>query len=384
MTVTITAVNDAPVAVNDSATTNEDTAVTITVLANDTDVDAGDTKAINGVTQGAHGTVVANGDGTLTYTPAANYNGSDSFTYTMKDAAGAVSNSATVAVTITAVNDAPVAVNDSATTNEDTAVTITVLANDTDVDAGDTKAINSITQGAHGTVVVNGDGTLTYTPAANYNGSDSFTYTMKDAAGAVSNSATVTVTITAVNDAPVAVNDSATTNEDTLVNIAVLSNDTDVDAGDTKAVASVTQGAHGTVTINADNTVKYTPAANYNGSDSFTYVMQDAAGALSGSATVSVTVTAVNDTPSFTKGADQSVALNAGAQTVANWATAISAGPSNESSQTVNFIVSNSNSALFSTPPAISATGTLTYTPATGAIGQRDGHGAAPRQRRRG
>src|SRR5213079_1408884 len=172
--------------------TAEDTPVTINVLANDTDVDTGDTKAVASVTQGAHGAVVINADNTVTYTPAANYNGTDTFTYVAKDAANALSGSATVTVTITAVNDAPVAVNDSATTAEDTPVTISVLANDTDVDTGDTKAINSITQGAHGGVVANADGTLTYTPAANYNGSDSFTYTMKDAAGAVSNAATVT------------------------------------------------------------------------------------------------------------------------------------------------------------------------------------------------
>ena len=149
----------------------------------------------------------------------------------------------------------------------------------------------------------------------------------------------------------------------------MLANDTDVDTGDTKAVASVTQGAHGAVTINADNTVTYTPAADYNGTDSFTYVAKDAANALSGSATVTVTITAVNDVPSFTKGGNQTVAQNAPAQTVSGWATAISAGPADESAQVLNFIVSNSNNALFSAQPAVSATGALTYTPATGASG---------------
>ena len=131
----------------------------------------------------------------------------------------------------------------------------------------------------------------------------------------------------------------------------------------------MTHGAHGAVAINADNTVTYTPAANYNGTDSFTYVAKDAANALSGSATVTVTITAVNDVPSFTKGGNQTVAQNAPAQTVSGWATAISAGPADESAQVLNFIVSNNNNALFSAQPSVSASGALTYTPATGASG---------------
>src|SRR5204862_327373 len=111
-------------------------------------------------------------------------NGPDSFTYVAKDGAGAGSEARRVGKASSAVNDAPVAVNDSANTSEDTPVTVSVLANDTDVDAGDTKAIASVTQGAHGAVTINADGTLTYSPASNYNGPDSFTYVAKDAAGA--------------------------------------------------------------------------------------------------------------------------------------------------------------------------------------------------------
>src|SRR5688572_27219032 len=192
---------------------------------------------------------------------------------------------------------------------------------------------------------------------------------MKDSANALSNNTTVSVTVNAVNDTPEAANDSASTNEDTAVTVSVLANDTDADAGDTKSIASVTQGANGAVTINANGTLTYTPNANFNGSDSFTYVMQDAANALSNSATVNVTVNAVNDAPSFSKGANQSVAVDSGAQTVAGWATAISAGPADESAQALDFIVSNNNNALFSAQPAVSATGTLTYTPAAGASG---------------
>jgi Big-like domain-containing protein/Calx-beta domain-containing protein len=159
----------------------------------------------------------------------------------------------------------------------------------------------------------------------------------------------------------VAVNDSATTNEDLAVNIPVLMNDTDIDTGDTKLVASVTQGAKGTVTVNADQTVKYTPAANANGTDTFTYKAKDAAGALSNSATVTVTITAVNDAPSFTKGANPPTS-GAGAKTVTGWATAISAGPADEVAQTLTFTVTNNNNALFTVQPAVAANGTLTYT----------------------
>src|SRR5947199_2897642 len=127
---------------------------------------------------------------------------------------------------------------------------------------GDTLSVASVTQGAHGTVAINPDKTVKYTPAANYNGSDSFTYTVSDGNGGTA-TGTVTVTVTAVNDAPVANADSATVAEAGTVNVAVLGNDTDAD-GDTLSVAAVTQGAHGTVAINPDKTVKYTPAANYN------------------------------------------------------------------------------------------------------------------------
>src|SRR2546425_8160337 len=130
------------------------------------------------------------------HTRTLNFNGTDSFTYTVKDSAtpAAVSNLATVTVTVTAVNDPQVAVSDTATTAEDTAVNISVRANDTDPDVGDTLTVNSVTQGTNGTVAINADGTVKYTPNLNFNGTDSFTYTVKDSAtpAAVSNVATVT------------------------------------------------------------------------------------------------------------------------------------------------------------------------------------------------
>src|SRR5438094_597516 len=232
---TITAVNDAPVAGNDSSTTAEDTALTVGapgVLGNDTDVDSATLTAVL-VAGPSHGTLALNTNGSFTYTPAANFNGRDSFTYTASDGALS-SNVATVALTITAVNDAPVAANDSFTTAEDTALTVGapgVLSNDTDVDSA-TLTAALVAGPRHGTLALNTNGSFTYTPAANFNGTDSFAYTASDGALG-SNVATVALTITAVNDAPVAGNDSFTTAEDTALTVAapgVLGNDTDVDS----------------------------------------------------------------------------------------------------------------------------------------------------------
>ncbi len=172
----------------------------------------------------ANGSVTLAANGTFTYTPAPDFNGTDSFTYTASDGT-AVSNAATVTITVTAVNDAPMAINDTASTTEETAVSGAVLGNDLDVEAGTTLTATLDAGPANGTVTLAANGTFTYTPAANFSGTDSFTYTASDGA-AVSNVATVTITVTGVNDAPVAVNDAASTTEDAAVSGAVLGNDT--------------------------------------------------------------------------------------------------------------------------------------------------------------
>ncbi len=286
MTVTVTPVNDAPVAADDADTIAEDGSSTVDVLANDSDVDSSIT--VDSVTQGANGTVVDNGDGTVTYTPDADWNGTDTYTYTVTD--GSLTDTATVTVTVTAVNDAPVAADDADSTPEDTAVTHDVLANDVDIDSS--ISVLSVTQGANGTVVDNGDGTVTYTPDADFNGTDTYTYTVTD--GSLTDSATVTITVTAVNDAPVAADDAAATDEDTPIAIGVLANDTDVDL-DTLVVSLVAQGSFGSVVDNGDGTVTYTPDPDANGADSFTYVVSD--GSLTDTGTAVVTVNPVNDDP---------------------------------------------------------------------------------------
>jgi hypothetical protein len=205
------------------------------------------------------------------------------------------------------LNTAPDAKDDSATTSEDDSVTINVLANDADPD-GDTLTVGSVTQPTNGSAALNADNTVTYTPKSDFNGKDTFTYTISDANGETT-TATVTVTVNSVNDAPVANADSATTDEDTATAIAVLANDTDVE-GESLSVSSFTQPAHGTVTKNADGTLKYTPEGNYNSSDSFTYKANDGT-ADSGVATVSISVTAVNDAPTIdVVGGSQSTCLS--------------------------------------------------------------------------
>ena len=206
------------------------------------------------VTGPTHGTLTLNANGGFTYTPAANYNGADSFTYKAND--GSLdSNVATVTIAVTAVNDAPVAANDSYSTSEDVVLTVVapgVLGNDTDVDSATLTAM-VVTGPTHGTLTLNANGGFTYTPAANYNGADSFTYKAND--GSLdSNVATVTIAVTAVNDAPVAVNDSYSTNEDTTLTVTapgVLNNDSDAN-GDPLTAILVTTPAHGTVTLNAE------------------------------------------------------------------------------------------------------------------------------------
>src|SRR5207245_1445136 len=168
----------------------------------DSDIDSAAITAVL-VAGPSHGTLTLNANGSFSYTPASNYNGSDSFTYKAND--GSLdSNVATVAITVTAVNDAPVAANDSYTTNEDTPLTVAapgVLGNDTDIDSSTLTAV-VVTGPANGTLTLNTDGSFTYTPAANFNGTDTFTYKVND--GSLdSHPATVNLVINAVNDAPV-------------------------------------------------------------------------------------------------------------------------------------------------------------------------------------
>ncbi|MCD8566825.1 MAG: Ig-like domain-containing protein, partial [Geovibrio sp.] len=489
ITIKVKGTNDAPVAVNDEVEVDEDGSVTFGVLGNDYDVD-GDSISIKDFTQPEHGTVTLNQDGTFTYVPNENYNGDDSFTYTIKDQHGETS-TATVSVTVNPVNDAPVAVDDgrpnfsfsglsgnyyavstefnglsgstynndngylidnltefkhivdttdpAATfeatkiwygygnnngvstgnslaeflnhdgasleyvngqtnteeggfhisgkiwieagtynfkvyaddgydilidgesvakfvnnqspathvhdsftieesgwydidmywwdqggeyvfqpsisddggltytlltnegtyvTDEDTAIDFTaadLLDNDFDID-GDELTIIGVGNAVNGEVVLNDDGSVTFTPDADYNGPAQFEYTISDGNGG-EDTATVYLVVSPVNDAPVAADDFAETNENESIIINVLDNDTDVD-GDSLSIDTYdgTSENGGTVTLNQDGTFSYTPAQGFSGTDTFTYTVTDGNGGFD-TATVTVEVADTNDVP---------------------------------------------------------------------------------------
>ncbi|MDH3741581.1 MAG: Ig-like domain-containing protein, partial [Hyphomicrobiales bacterium] len=339
LTVVIEGENDAPVANDDAVSTDEDTPLTIDVLANDFDVD-GDQLTVTDAYRGGGsdelylqedtlvfskqtfavssaiavaGSVTINEDGTLNYTPPSDFTGTDTITYTIDDGNGGT-DTGTVTVTVNPVNDAPVANDDAVSTDEDTPLTIDVLANDTDPDRDE--LFVSDASADNGTVTINEDGTLNYTPTSDFNGTDTIAYTINDGNGGT-DTGTVTVTVNPVNDAPVANDDAVSTDEDTPLTIDVLANDVDID-GDQLTVTDAFLGEPdlitsdelfvqdtlvftkqtfvvssavalaGSVIINEDGTLNYTPPSDFNGTDTITYTIEDGNG---GTDTGTVTVT---------------------------------------------------------------------------------------------
>jgi VCBS repeat-containing protein/parallel beta-helix repeat protein len=291
----------APTANADTGTTDEDTPLTVAapgVLGNDTNPE-NRTLTAQKASDPTNGTVTVNSNGGYTYTPNANYNGPDSFTYKANDGTRD-SNTATVSITVTAVNDAPVAANDSGSVAEDGTLTVAaadgVLDNDSDVESQPLTAAK-VADPAHGTVTLNGDGSYTYTPAADYSGPDSFTYKANDGS-ADSNTTTVSIAVTGTPDAPVAADDSASVNEDGTLTVAgdgVLGNDSDAD-GDPLTATLVSNVSNGTLTLDSDGSYTYAPNPNHNGTDSFTYRANDGS-ADSNTATVTIAVNEVAETP---------------------------------------------------------------------------------------
>ena len=292
-TFTVTPVNDPPLGVDDSYIVNEDQALTVPasggVLANDTDVE-GDPLTATPATSVGSGTVTLNADGSFTYIPNPDFNGSDTFTYVPND--GAVDgNITTVTIRVNPVNDPPVAIDDNASTAEDTSITTDVLGNDSDSD-GDSLTITSVSAPANGIAVIQGTG-ISYTPDPDFNGQDTFSYTISD--GQASAAANVTIDVAPVNDAPVALDDSATTAEDTPVTVEILTNDSDPE-NDPITVDAASAPSNGTASINPNGTILYTPGPNFHGTDSFVYTISDSQGD-SATATVNMIVTPVNDPP---------------------------------------------------------------------------------------
>ena len=370
---TLTIQNRFPVANDDNYTVPEDTTLNIAapgILANDSDPDGDVLRAIPITAVAAVGTLTLRGDGGFTYAPPANYTGPDLFEYYAVDGRGAGSLLAYARITVTPVNDLPIANNDNYTVAEDTTLTIAgtgVLANDTDID-GDPLTALLASGPTRGTLTLNPTGGFVYRPNANFNGTDTFTYRATDG-GLTSAVATVTLTVTPVNDRPNPGTDIYYVLEDQILTDAapgVLDNDSDFD-GDPLTATLNSAPTHGTVTLSSNGSFVYVPNTNYFGPDTFTYISSDGH-TNSAACSVQITVVPVNDPPSFVSGGDQKVNQNSPMQTV-NWASNISAGPANESSQTTLFFVSNDNPGLFALVPAIAPDGKLRYKPATNAFG---------------
>ncbi|HVJ66287.1 MAG TPA: tandem-95 repeat protein [Bdellovibrionota bacterium] len=296
----VSAVNDTPVANALSFSTNEDTTYTSNgttrahLSGSDTE---GSSLSCAKDTDPSSGSVTVNTNCSFSYTPSANYNGSDSFTYTVND--GTISSSAvTVSITVSAVNDTPVADALSFSTNEDTTYasngTTRAHLSGSDVE-GPSLTCTKSSDPSHGSVTVNSNCSFSYTPTANYNGSDSFDFTVSD--GSLSSSAAaVSITVSAVNDAPVANADTRNLYVNTPIFVYPVYNDSDVD-GDNLTVSAVSGATNGTATLVPNNkVVLFTPTTNFTGTASFTYTLSD--GTATSNATVTFSVIA-NTTNSF-------------------------------------------------------------------------------------
>lgn len=258
--------------------TSTGSAVTFDPRANDQDLD-GYSFTISSVDVPIHGTAIVNSGASITYTPTAGYFGADSFTYGVADGHNGVASARVSVMVRSSANLAPVAVPDSfsipsrVSSSVDGTVALRVLANDFDSD-GDVLSVTSVTTPSHGAAAVQAPGAATYQPAVGYVGSDSFSYTISDGA---SHTATATITLTVGNSAPLATADNVSTAINTAVTLDVKANDSDSN-GDTLTVQSVSTPAHGTATLNGNQSVTYAPSTAFVGSDAFTYVLSDGNG----------------------------------------------------------------------------------------------------------
>jgi hypothetical protein len=328
-TATVT-VSVLPLAVDDSATTPVNVPLTLPVIPND----HGSGLTISQIGDGAHGTVTLVA-GELVYQPATDFSGIDSFYYSVTDSSHHVS-TATATVSVT-----PTAANDTVTTIANTAVSVDALPND----RGSSLVVSATSNGSHGSVsIVSGE--PEYVPAPDFSGVDTFTYTARDAASQ-SVAASVTVTVS-----PVAVDDSGVTDVEVPVTIAVLAND----AGSALTISGSTNGAHGTVSVSAANTVTFHPAPGYSGTDTFSYTATD--GTTPVTANVRVSVTPLAQADSATTVAGTAVAL----PSMANDAgTALQiTGKTNGTHGTV--VILPGNVVRFTPVAGFSGTDTFTYT----------------------
>jgi VCBS repeat-containing protein len=310
VSISVGAVNDPPAANHDLYATAEETTLAVDapgVLGNDTDVEGDSLTALLDAVP-ANGTLILIPDGSFTYTPNANFAGTDSFTYHASD--GQLNSSvAVVTITVAAVNDPPVANNDAFGTNEDTTLSVTapgVLANDLDAENNTLTAV--LDSGpSNGSLTLYVDGSFDYTPNANFVGSDSFTYHAFDGVDD-STTATVSISVGAVNDPPAANSDAYATGEETTLAVAVpgvLGNDTDAEGNWLTALLDGGP-AKGLLTLKPDGSFSYVPNVDFSGQVTFTYHANDGT-ADSNVTTVTIIVNAVNDPPFADAGPDQTV-----------------------------------------------------------------------------
>ena len=390
--------NTPPVANDASVSTNEDTTVTITLSGTDADGDPLTFSIVSGPSNGTLGAIiqVTPTSATVDYTPNANYNGGDSFVYQANDGNGGTDN-ATVTITVVAVNDPPTFQAGPTHISLEDAGPQTVTPWATSISPG---PANEAGQTVTFTVTnsnpslfsvqpsVSPSGTLTYTAAPNAYGSATITIVAQDNGGTANGGndtsapQTSSITVTPVNDAPSFTGGGdVTVNEDSGAYSAAWA--TGISAGPNESGQTVSFNVTNSnnalfsvqPAISASGVLTFTLAANANGSASVTVTLSDNGGTANGGVDTSapqvfaINVTAVNDPPSFVSGGDQTVLEDSGTTTVAPWATSISPGPADESGQTVSFNVTATNFSLYSTLPAISPSGDLTFTVAPNAFG---------------
>lgn len=297
---TVTPTPDAPEARNDSYSTVGVTPIVRNVQDNDIDVD-GDTLRSTRVSGPTNGTLVLNTNGSFTYTPNAGFGGTDSFTYSLSDGTGTANDTATVSLF---VNGSPVARNDAFSVNEGGVLSGNVLSNngsglDSDPN-GDGLTVSStpVASPTKGALVLNSNGTFTYTPNAGFSGSDSFQYAVSD--GASSSTGTVSITVNRANDNPIARDDTLATDEDTTLSGNVLADngngaDSDSDGG-SLSVSVLTTTSSGVLNLNPNGSFSYTPNQDFFGLDSFDYSLSDGQGG-GDVGTATITVRPVNDPP---------------------------------------------------------------------------------------
>jgi len=291
---------------DDFATTDEDENVTFNVTDND-DVflKQPGTVDLNTFLSGRQttrttpeGTYTVKSSGDVTFSPAADYFGSSSIQYSMQYGLfGTSLGVAIITVTIKSVNDAPVAKNDNDETDEDQPIDLKVLSNDEDIDDGINPASIRIEDPSGGTFVANSSGEVTFTPTLNFVGVAKAKYTVRDFAGAVSNKVEIKVTVNAKNDPPIAVNDVAVTDEGVAITIKILSNDDDPDGSIVPSTVLISGATGGTFVVNNNGEVKFTPSPGFGGTATANYTVEDDAGLVSNTATITVTVNSVNDPP---------------------------------------------------------------------------------------